>query len=72
MQTIVISEDRDGGWRLERQNGSDRFQCPAEAYNAGLAEVERLYRNGRGAQMLLVTGRDDDARAYEAVVRMGD
>jgi hypothetical protein len=71
MQTIVISEHSDG-WRLDRQNGSDRFECPAKAYHAGLAEVERLYRDGFNAQMLLVTGLDDNARAYEAVVRMGD
>ncbi len=71
MQTVVVSEQADG-WRVEHAGASNRFAGAAEAYHAGLAQVDRLYSDGGHAQLLMVTGLEGGPRSYEAFVRLDD
>ena len=68
MQTVVVSQQADG-WCVEHGGASDRFSHAAEAYRAGLAQIDRLEMDGSRAQMLMVTGPEGGPRSYEAFVR---
>jgi hypothetical protein len=68
MQTVVVSQQADG-WRVEHGGASDQFSHAAEAYRAGLAQIDRLESDGSRAQLLMVTGLEGGPRAYEAFVR---